>query len=357
MPPFLPLSSCSTSITLLYFFIICSCIAEAPGDVDKFDELNAAKRCSPECKPGQQLWFKKDLPEFATNGCGADHFSFRFFHFLECCDIHDACMSICGANVDICDRNFQHCIERKCEGRIFEKACVYKAALITRIMNQFATCSIYNDSQTRECECYNKDDFKKKLLVNMRHVYKHVKIDQTEEQLTTNLRFLTRPTKGLDGKYSEHNWKAINWILDIVTQHTETMVPYSGKSFKDTVMKKLEQWKDGLKEALKAVFYPIIGGTAEDKKSVDSSKAYIGIDDEYVDEYDDGVKEIKDEDEFMMDGMNTWKDIIFLGLVASQLMIVSAVITCCVGAIIGYMMGSWRNFDDADGCEEVVVYE
>ena len=352
------------SIILLYFFTISLCIAQPPDDVDKFDELNAAKRCSPECEPGQQLWFKKDLPEFETNGCGPDNLSFRFFHFLECCDIHDACMSICGANVDICDRNFQRCIERKCEGRAFEKACEYKAALITRIMNQFATCSIYNDSQTRECECYNKDDFKKKLLVNMRHVYKHVKIDQTEEQLTTNLRFLTRPTKGLDGKYSEHNWKAINWILDIVIRHNKIIVPYSGKSFKDTVMKKLKQWKDGFKEALQAVFYPIIGRTTEDKKNVDSSKAYIGIDDEYVYEYNDGVKEIKDQDELMIGGINTWKDTIVLGFVALELVIVSAVIICCcVGVIIGYMMhmGLSKNCDDADGdgskCEEVVVYE
>lgn len=101
------------------------------------------------------------IPE--SNGCGS--FGVQWKKELlpdegleDCCNSHDYCYDVCGADRDICDLEFKTCLYSVCRSRKDQwtvnelKACKVAAKLMYTATQAFG-CKAYQDAQKKSCHC------------------------------------------------------------------------------------------------------------------------------------------------------------------------------------------------------------
>jgi len=103
---------------------------------------------------------------FTSNGCGAHGIKINVNNDIEeCCDLHDACYSICGISRDFCEQQFDKCLKQKCRnfnnnnnnnnnrhGIKNEQNCLETINLLTMGSSMFG-CQSFVSSQNESCIC------------------------------------------------------------------------------------------------------------------------------------------------------------------------------------------------------------
>ena len=100
----------------------------------------------------------------SSNGCGAAGMNIKVdtggVELAECCDVHDACYSMCGVPKAECEKEFKQCMETKCRQAPTEAAkssCKQGAAMYAMgaaMMGQ----QFYDDAQAAGCTCVKAGD-------------------------------------------------------------------------------------------------------------------------------------------------------------------------------------------------------
>jgi hypothetical protein len=89
-----------------------------------------------------------------------------------CCDIFNACFQICGATKQFCTRNFEKCMESKCNSiadQDVKKKCEGEAQM-KKIMMQISQCREFEDGQ-KNCRCVKKDSIDEERTQVVRSFY------------------------------------------------------------------------------------------------------------------------------------------------------------------------------------------
>lgn len=106
--------------------------------------------CMYECNSSTERPWITVGHEFTSNGCGTREMKVSVDPRIpECCDIHDACYEICGISRNFCDKKFNQCMNRRCEG---DRECMSSASMITMGVAIFG-CSPFISAQQQACDC------------------------------------------------------------------------------------------------------------------------------------------------------------------------------------------------------------
>eukprot|EP00427_Karlodinium_veneficum_P009052 CAMPEP_0169090398 /NCGR_PEP_ID=MMETSP1015-20121227/15795_1 /TAXON_ID=342587 /ORGANISM="Karlodinium micrum, Strain CCMP2283" /LENGTH=216 /DNA_ID=CAMNT_0009150795 /DNA_START=51 /DNA_END=698 /DNA_ORIENTATION=- len=112
----------------LVSLVLVDLVPGGPAALDEFlgeqglkDELFSEPDILGRCERGTAPVPKRDAHKFIEiNGCGKNHRFAKSERELEahgitpCCNVHDVCYSICGANQTWCDDEFWTCVKKKC---------------------------------------------------------------------------------------------------------------------------------------------------------------------------------------------------------------------------------------------------
>jgi hypothetical protein len=97
-----------------------------------------------------------------ANGCGVPglHIQMEGSEFFErpCCDLHDVCYSLCGADFNECEKAFEKCMNKGCnKAGAMQQQCKSAAqtfAMGTRALGQ----STFKKTQEEYCQCIDESD-------------------------------------------------------------------------------------------------------------------------------------------------------------------------------------------------------
>lgn len=127
-------------------------VSEEPLPCDRWDQCSATD---------QVAVFKHNFVNaqsmrepFESNGCGTAGFRMHVPPELElCCDLHDACYSVCNITRSHCDNDFRRCLKRQC-GEVLQsvEGCGNTAATMSMAADSFG-CSAFQSAQAAACRC------------------------------------------------------------------------------------------------------------------------------------------------------------------------------------------------------------
>ena len=135
--------------------------------VDEFVEHTIGEECLFECPKAGFIAVPRKTHKASANGCGSFDFlfddseeSFIFVEkeFSQCCNLHDHCYDVCGADKDECDLKFKKCLYGSCKNRRQEldflqsKKCRLKAKMFYITVLGIG-CQSFISAQNEACEC------------------------------------------------------------------------------------------------------------------------------------------------------------------------------------------------------------
>ena len=134
--------------------------------VDDFVEHTIGEECLFECSKAGFIAVPRKNHKATANGCGSFDFlfddteeSFIFVEkeFTQCCNSHDHCYDICGADKDECDLKFKKCLYGSCKNRrqlefLQSKKCRLKAKMFYITVLGIG-CQSFINAQNEACEC------------------------------------------------------------------------------------------------------------------------------------------------------------------------------------------------------------
>ena len=118
--------------------------------------INAQQQCPAGQRPVQS---EKAI---YTNGCGTDGLNIQMdgMEVFEkpCCDLHDVCYSLCGADRDECEKAFERCMNKECSRAPSNKQMMCKSAAQTFGLTKQMGHSSFQKAQKDYCQCLDEND-------------------------------------------------------------------------------------------------------------------------------------------------------------------------------------------------------
>ena len=112
------------------------------------------------CPEGQRPVQSEKL--IYTNGCGTEGLNIQMdgMEIFEkpCCDLHDVCYSLCGADRDECEKAFERCMNKECSRAPSNKQMSCKSAAQTFGLTKQMGASAFQKSQKDYCQCLDEND-------------------------------------------------------------------------------------------------------------------------------------------------------------------------------------------------------
>lgn len=109
------------------------------------------------CGAADVPFFKAAPYKFTSNGCGTSGFQVSVDPAMApCCDVHDACYSICNITRTFCDTQFSKCLRAKCAS-IGGDSCHNNAQMLSMGASSFG-CAAFQDAQRAACTCRSLGD-------------------------------------------------------------------------------------------------------------------------------------------------------------------------------------------------------
>jgi hypothetical protein len=134
--------------------------------------------CGLACKGGTVATFKKSVlreagwaTPFSSNGCGASGMQVVVEpHLVGCCDLHDACYSICNVSRSYCDSEFQRCLQKRCTAGGRPDECRSSTSMLAMGAATFG-CGAFRAAQAETCECGRPEEARSRLRALWREAY------------------------------------------------------------------------------------------------------------------------------------------------------------------------------------------
>lgn len=198
--------------------------------------VSAAKQC-----PEGQRAVQSDARIY-SNGCGTEGLNIQMdgMEIFEkpCCDLHDVCYSLCGADRDECEKAFERCMDKHCSKASSSKQMMCKSAAQTFGLTKQMGGGAFNKAQEHYCQCLDENDAEVIADAYVPHaekIYKKLveagKMDDAEaEEKIQNFREKVMP------KYFEKKaeWMVMKNLFDRYPQAIESLTKEQEKKLKET---------------------------------------------------------------------------------------------------------------------------
>ncbi|CCI47299.1 unnamed protein product [Albugo candida] len=211
--------------------------ANATPSID-LDKMNFGSACEVKhCTSKETPVPIKDYV-FTSNGCGMAGAPMKGYEFLsDCCDLHDACYSVCGITKAYCDSSLKKCMTENCDG-VTDKKKKEKCDRALSIYNlgaKLVGCPAFTAAQKEACYCVPKANdaaaYKERLL---HFLQKHA---DSEEKKTE---------EAVDKLLKKHKGKEAKLFYRLVKKYTGSILLDNGKK---NFMSKLMQDMPNLMKA------------------------------------------------------------------------------------------------------------
>nr|CCA22345.1 phospholipase A2 putative [Albugo laibachii Nc14] len=195
--------------------------ADATPSID-MDKLNFGETCKANPCSLKQVPVPIRDYVFTSNGCGMAGAPMKGYEFVsDCCDLHDACYSVCGITKAHCDSSMKKCMTETCNGVTApeqKKKC--DAALsIYNLGAKVLGCPAFTQAQKEACYCVSKEKgvaaYKERLL---HFLQKHADSEEKKSEEAVNK--LLKKHKGKEAKL----------FYRLVKKYTQSIVLDTGKN-------------------------------------------------------------------------------------------------------------------------------
>ena len=134
-----------------------------------------------------------------SNGCGAAGMAIKIdtgdADVTPCCDVHDACYSLCGVARQRCESEFDKCLKAKCKTARQKQQCESGVQMMTAGASMMGG-SFFEQAQQAGCACVAADDAKAAYGPHATDVYERAGVGDAAARVEKFLGLLEKPSYG-----------------------------------------------------------------------------------------------------------------------------------------------------------------